>query len=95
MTPTTDVLVRTDGGSWQRPTSEGYVEEYELQQLLGEQPSLIEGIGREAVAVREFSTGVGPADLVVVDTAGTITVVECKLARNQEIRRTIMGQVLD
>lgn len=95
LTPTTDVLVRTDGGGWQRPTSEGYVDEYELQRLLGEQPSLIKGIGPEAVAVREFSTGVGPADLVVVDTDGTITVVECKLARNREIRRTIMGQVLD
>src|SRR3712207_3255042 len=26
MTSTTDVLVRADGGSWQRPTSEGYVD---------------------------------------------------------------------
>ncbi|MGY1736985.1 hypothetical protein [Geodermatophilus sp. SYSU D00684] len=92
---TTDVLVRTAGGAWQRPTGEGYVNEYELQQVLGEQPSLIEGVSADAVAVREFSTGVGPADLVVVDRDGTVTVVECKLARNQEIRRTIMGQVLD
>ena len=69
-------------------------EEWPLVRRL-EQPSLIDGIRQEAVAVREFSTGVGPTDLVVVDTDGTITVVECKLARNQEIRRTIMGQVLD
>ncbi|SET21985.1 hypothetical protein [Geodermatophilus poikilotrophus] len=90
-----DVLVRTTGGGrWERPATEGYLSEYELQEILGAQPSVIDGI-ENAVALREFSTGVGPADLVIVDGTGTITVVECKLARNQEIRRTIMGQVLD
>jgi hypothetical protein len=90
-----EVLVRTTGGGWERPTAEGYVNEIELQTILGTQPSLIEGISSDAVALREFSTGVGPADLVILDTNGSITVVECKLAKNQEIRRTIMGQVLD
>ncbi|MGX5653309.1 hypothetical protein ACWKWC_00880 [Geodermatophilus nigrescens] len=91
----TDILVRTAGTTWRRPTTEGYTHEPELQQILAEQPSLIEGIGESAAARREFSTGVGPADLVIVDSDGTITVVECKLARNEEIRRKIMGQVLD
>ena len=92
---TPDVLVRTAGGTWQRPLSQGYVNEDELQSVLDAQPSLIEGVSENARSVREFLTGVGPADLVIVDVDGTITVVECKLARNQEIRRTIMGQVLD
>lgn len=59
------------------------------------QPSLIEGVSVGAIAVREFSTGVGPADLVIVDANGSVTVVECKLASNAEIRRTIIGQVFD
>ncbi len=92
---TPDVLVRTAGGTWQRPLSQGYVNEDELQRVLDAQPSLIEGVTENAKSVREFLTGVGPADLIIVDVDGTVTVVECKLARNQEIRRTIMGQVLD
>jgi hypothetical protein len=92
---TPDVLVRTAGGTWQRPVSQGYVNEDELQRVLDAQPSLIEGVTENAKSVREFLTGVGPADLIIVDVDGTVTVVECKLARNQEIRRTIMGQVLD
>ncbi|MGY1840253.1 MULTISPECIES: hypothetical protein [unclassified Modestobacter] len=90
-----DVLVRHEGGAWSAPTSCGYEKEAELQQLLHLQPSLIEGVSQAAVAVREFSTGVGPADLVIVDADGSITVVECKLASNADIRRTIIGQVFD
>lgn len=90
-----DIRVRTEGGSWSAPTGYGYVNEAELQELLWLQPSLIEGISTEAVALREFSTGVGPADLVIVDVDGSITVVECKLASNADIRRTIIGQVFD
>ncbi len=81
-TSSTDVLVRTGNGTWQRPTTEGYENEPELQRILAEQPSLIEGVSEVAVARREFSTGVGPADLVIVDSDGTITIVECKLERN-------------
>ncbi|MCZ2817870.1 hypothetical protein [Modestobacter sp. VKM Ac-2984] len=90
-----DVLVRHEGGAWSEPTSFGYAKETELQELLSLQPSLIEGVSKTAVAVREFSTGAGPADLVIVDADGSITVVECKLATNADIRRTIIGQVLD
>ncbi|WP_369134635.1 hypothetical protein [Modestobacter sp. I12A-02662] len=90
-----DVLIRQQGGAWSAPTSHGYANEAELQELLFLQPSLIEGVSAEAVAVREFSTGVGPADLVIVDVDGSLTVVECKLASNADIRRTIIGQVID
>jgi len=90
-----DLLIRKTGGTWEPPATRGYVNEAELQEILHAQPSLIQGISSDAIAVREFSTGVGPADLVIVDASGSITVVECKLATNQDIRRTIMGQVLD
>ncbi len=90
-----DIRVRDHGGAWTAPSSFGYVNEAELQGILRAQPSLIEGITPGAIAVTELTMSVGRADLVIVDTDGTITVVECKLATDADIRRTIVGQVLD
>lgn len=89
------ILVRAIGEQWREPSRVGYLSESDMQQMLAEQPSLIPGVGPHALAAREFSTGVGPSDVVVVDQDGTVTVVECKLASNAEVRRKIVGQVLD
>jgi hypothetical protein len=75
--------------------SAGYINEDDLQRMLADEPSLIPGVSAQAVAVREFASTVGPSDVVIVDVDGTITIVECKLASNAEIRRKIVGQVLD
>lgn len=90
-----NLLVRASGQPWQQPSAVGYLNEADLQAMLAEQPSLIPGVSAEASAVREFHTGVGPSDVIIVDTNGQVTVVECKLASNAEIRRKIIGQVLD
>lgn len=42
-----------------------------------------------------MQSGVGPADVIAVDADGALTVVECKLATNQNARREIVGQVFD
>lgn len=89
------LLVRSAGEPWQVPAQVGYLGEADLQRMLADQPSLIPGVGPHALAAREFSTGVGPSDIVVVDQDGSVTVVECKLASNAEVRRKIVGQVLD
>jgi RecB family endonuclease NucS len=89
------ILVRADGEAWREPSQAGYLSEADMQEMLAEQPSLIPGVGHQAGAAREFYTGVGPSDVVVVDLNGTITLVECKLASNVEIRRKIVGQVLN
>lgn len=89
------LLVRATGEPWQEPAQVGYLGEADMQQMLAEQPSLIPGVSAQAHAAREFHTGVGPSDVVVVDQDGSVTVVECKLASNVEIRRKIVGQVLD
>jgi hypothetical protein len=52
-------------------------------------------VGPGAVVCTEFESGVGPADLIAVDQDSGLTVVECKLAANPQIRREIIGQVLD
>jgi len=92
---TVDIRVRQQGGKWTAPSSYGYINEAELQQILFDQPSLIEGVSSRAIPVRELTMSVGRADVVMVDTDGTITIVECKLATGPDIRRTIVGQVLD
>lgn len=90
-----EILVRTDGGQWLEPVERGFGYEADLQRILVEHPQLIPGVGSGAVASREFQSGAGPADIVVVDPDGTLTLAECKLATNKDIRRVIVGQMFD
>src|SRR5258707_10447310 len=49
-----------------------------------------------AILMREAGLpGSGFTDLVGVDSSGNILIVETKLAKNQEIRRKVIGQVLE
>ena len=90
------LLIRSSGdSSWREPAGRGYDNEVALQTILVEHPDLVPGVDGSAIACREFSSGVGPADVVVLDAEGSITVVECKLSANAEVRRTVVGQVLD
>ena len=86
---------------WQLVQSAAYANESELQKLLFEQPSLIsveearEGAGTLVAAVREFPLHIGSIDIVGFTAAGDIAVVECKLANNAEVKRKVIGQVLE
>ena len=44
---------------------------------------------------RELGTQAGPVDVLFVNTAGLVTLVECKLWENPEARREVVGQILD
>jgi hypothetical protein len=44
---------------------------------------------------REMNTPVGPIDLAFINPDGLLTLVECKLWRNPEARRQVVGQILD
>ena len=44
---------------------------------------------------RELPTDSGPADLIYINEFGYITIAECKLWRNPEARRKVIGQILD
>ncbi|MHA7142853.1 hypothetical protein ACX80T_15130 [Arthrobacter sp. Sr33] len=90
-----EILVRTDGGQWLEPYERGFGYEADLQRILVEHPQLIPGVSVGAVASREFQSGAGPAVVVVVDPDGTLTLVECKLATNKDVRRVIVGQMFD
>lgn len=89
------ILIRDSAGGWREPTGSGYESEAALQVILFAHPSLIPGVGDGAVACREFQSTAGPADILVVDGEGALTVVECKLASNPQVRREVIGQVLD
>ena len=91
------MLIRpVGGGSWHTPETTAYTNEAELRDLLAETPSLLPGIdeGPTAAGKEMPISGTGKADVVVVDASGDITVVECKLAANPEIRRRVVGQLL-
>lgn len=89
------LLIRDGQGPWREPVGHGYDNEAALQSILAEHPALVPGVTGEAIACREFESSVGPADVVILDSEGSITVVECKLRANAEVRRTVVGQVLD
>lgn len=89
-------LVRSVGSNeWTPPEATAYREEKELQNLLAADPVLIPGVSSSAEAVQELQTSAGPIDICVVDADGSVTVVECKLAKNPEKRRMVIGQILD
>lgn len=88
-------LIRSGGGAWESPSLTGYTDEAALQQILAEHPELLPGVDEPAVACTEFESGVGPADVVVITDDGRLVLVECKLARNRQVRREVIGQVLD
>lgn len=70
--------------------------ERRLRDLIAGEPSLLPEVGEHPAAVStEVPIRAGDADVVVVDAEGEITIVECKLAKNREIRRAVIGQLFE
>ncbi|MEM2917553.1 MAG: hypothetical protein QXN63_04280 [Candidatus Bathyarchaeia archaeon] len=76
--------------------------ESELQKLLVESPSLItideirEGASPLIFAVSEFGLpGSGASDVLAFSSQGDIAIIECKLAANPEVKRKVIGQILE
>ena len=87
---------------WSLAESATYSNEEELQRLLAGSPSLIpmdeirDGASPLLVAIREFGLpGSGSTDLLAFTAEGDIAVVECKLDANPEIKRKVVGQILE
>ena len=88
------LLVRHSDGKWQAPEIEAYENEGMLKHLLRESPQLIPMSTKNAAFVEELAVPQsGWVDLVGVDPNGAITLVECKLEKNPEIRRSVVGQL--
>jgi hypothetical protein len=68
-------------------------DERALRDALRDAPGLLPG-GDGAAVVDELQVpGVGRADLALVDAHGRLALVECKLQKNTEIRRSVVGQI--
>lgn len=89
------VLIRSPSApDWHQPETTAYENEAELRDMIARSPSLLPGVNeRVAVATELVVPAVGKADVVAADPSGEITIVECKLAKNAEIRRWVIGQV--
>jgi len=78
-----------------------FTEEGKLQDYLEEYPTLIpladivEGASDLLCIGREVIAGPGFVDLLFIDKDGLLTVVETKLAKNPEARRTVIGQIIE
>ncbi|PZQ81620.1 MAG: hypothetical protein DI549_13545 [Ancylobacter novellus] len=81
--------------------AEGTIRETDIQKLVHEHPSVlpleeIDPNFKGAVSIcRELRTPAGPIDNLLVTPAGLPVLVECKLWRNPEGRREVVGQILD
>src|SRR5438445_9977087 len=92
------ILLRSQGGKWQKVAEIDFKTEAELQQLLSDSPELLDtdDEGNAIEFAREAGLpGSGFTDLIGVDCHGNVLIVETKLARNREIRRTVIGQVME
>lgn len=97
------ILVRKNNSEeWKFAESVRAKAEAELQKLLVESPSLItideirEGVSPLTFAISEFGLpGSGATDLLAFSSDGDIAIIECKLATNPEIKRKVIGQILE
>ena len=88
----TGLLVRHGGQPWTPPATTSFDNEAQLKQLVKAAPGLL---AEDTAVVDEFWVpGAGAVDLLGVGLDGSITLVECKLRKNPEIRREVVGQVL-
>jgi hypothetical protein len=76
--------------------------ESELQKLLIESPSLVtidesrDSASQLVLALGEFGLpGSGSTDILAFSSQGDVAIIECKLAANQEIKRKVIGQILE
>ncbi|MDP3675579.1 MAG: hypothetical protein Q8R44_10875 [Novosphingobium sp.] len=73
-----------------------------LRDLIHDSPAIMPvheldpSYGRVFTVAREFNIpGVGYVDVLLADERGRLVVVECKLWRNPQARREVVGQILD
>ena len=97
-----DILSRKSGARWEKVQEHQFESEGRLQDLLYGSPEVIPvaSLGGKRLQPKLFVKeaglpGSGNSDLIGIDEEGGITIIECKLATNPEIRRKVIGQVLE
>jgi hypothetical protein len=98
-----EILLRMKGErKWRKVREQEFENEAALQDVLYQSPEIIplEKLGENSlkpkVFIREAGLpGSGNTDLVGIDEEGGVTIIECKLATKTDIRRKVIGQVLE
>lgn len=97
-----EIAIRLPGGNWELRPTQPYEGETQLQELLRAHPHLVplHQLGDEIlgprIAVRELPLRpAGTLDVLAVDEAGGLTLIECKLDKNAESKRTVLGQIVE
>lgn len=90
------MLIKLQGeANWRVPQVSAYQDEAAIQTLLAQSPDLLPGFqNRRLVVATEFPVESGYVDIVGISPDGDITLVECKLRANPEIRRHVIGQMM-
>jgi len=90
------------GRKWNKIADSSYEDEAHLQDLLYKTPDLIpiEDLGEDEVplkvCIKEAGLpGSGNPDLIGLDERGRIAIIECKLATNPDVKRKVIGQILE
>lgn len=84
------------GTDWRLLAPTGYPDEAALHTRVEQAPQMLPlaGSPRLVIVGREVNLGSGTADLIAVEASGRLVVIEVKLARNPEVRRAVVAQVL-
>jgi len=97
----TKKLEKMSFGVKSHDNEEKLYDEYWIQNLIHENPSILPIEELESAfyplypVCRELKTPAGYLDNLFVSENGSLTLVECKLWRNPEARREVVGQALD
>jgi hypothetical protein len=94
------ILVRDVNQSkkWRTLEPQTFTDEEELKKLLVESPEILPLEDLEVsfvVSIPEFTLGSGAADVMMFGEQGNVAIIECKLDRNPEIKRKVIGQIVE
>ncbi|MGL5799859.1 MAG: hypothetical protein ACRCYN_07315, partial [Plesiomonas sp.] len=90
------ILINSNGANETLKPSE-FTNELELEDIICNNPQLLctDGGSELYFLKRQVTTLAGVSDAIMVSADGLLVVVEVKLARNPEVRRTVVGQLID
>lgn len=84
------------GDGWRLLPASGFPDEETLHSLVEDAPHVLPLSGSPHLTIvgREVALGGGFADLVAVEPSGRLVILEIKLQRNPEARRSVIAQIL-
>ncbi len=90
------IWISVDGG-WRPAPVRPFENEAALHEMIAETPDILPLSGSPDLTVlgSQVTLGRGSADILAVESSGRPAIIEVKLARNAEARRTVAAQVLD